>query len=82
MKELRTITHSMAQCFQECRQKWDYRYNRQIVPKKPIRSLDLGSAVHAGLEFWFKFHVAAGALDAALSRGAELGLTVDDQIRV
>lgn len=82
MKELRTITHSMAQCFQECRQKWDYRYNKQIVPKKPIRSLDLGSAVHAGLEFWFKFHLAAGALDAALSRGAELGLTVDDQIRV
>ena len=36
MKELRTITHSMAQCFQECRQKWDYRYNRQIVPKKPL----------------------------------------------
>ena len=27
-------------------------------------------------------HVAAGALDAALSRGAELGLTIDDQIRV
>lgn len=82
MKELRTITHSMTQCFQECRQKYDYRFNRQIVPAKPIRSLDVGSAVHAGLEFWFNFHLAAGAVDAAVSRGAELGLSVDDQIRV
>lgn len=81
-RELKTITHSMTQCFQECRQKWDYRYNKQIVPVKPIRSLDVGSAVHAGLEFWFKFGLRAGAVDAALSRGAESGLTVDEMIKV
>ena len=78
----RIITHSMAQCFQDCRVKFDYRYNREIVPRASVPALDFGSAVHAGLEFWFKFGVKAGAVEAAIERGARCGLDVGDQIKV
>lgn len=81
-RELQIITHSAAECFQECRVKWDYRYNREIVPTEPQPALDFGTAIHAGLEFWFKYGTAAGAVEAGVSRGAELGMATADLCKV
>lgn len=77
-KGKRVLTHSATECFQECRKKWDIRYNKEIVPTEPQTALDFGTAIHAGLEFWFKYGTAKGAVEAAVSRGAELGLGSED----
>lgn len=78
----RILTYSSAECFQECRQKWQYRYGREIVPTEPQTALDFGAAIHAGLEFWFKYSIAGGAVVAAVSRGAELGLSSENLCKV
>ncbi len=59
---MNTLTHSMMQCFQDCRQKYQYRYVDEIVPVTSSDALYFGSAVHLGLESWFKY----GIKDAAL----------------
>ncbi len=79
---LRTLTHSAAECFQECRVKWDYRYNRGIVTTEPQAALDFGSAIHTGLEFWFKYGVAKGAVEAGVAKGAKLGLSNENLCKV
>lgn len=66
------ITYSSMSMFMTCRQKYDHRYNSGIVPTKKPASLLLGSAVHAGLEKWFKLHDKAIALDATFINGIEL----------
>lgn len=48
------VTHSSMHCFMSCRQKYDYRYNRRLLPMERSDALSFGSAVHAGLETWFK----------------------------
>jgi hypothetical protein len=78
----RIITHSAVGCFQECRVKWDYRYRREIVPKEPQTALGFGTAIHAGLEFWFKHGMAKGAVEAGVASGAEQGLKVEDLCKV
>ena len=87
---MKTITHSSVACFQECRRKWDYRYNKEIVPTEPQTALDFGTAIHAGLEIWFKYNGIAktdGALritavETGVGRGAELGLSSGDLCKV
>ncbi len=59
---MKTLTHSMMQCFQDCRQKYQYRYVDEVVPVTSADALYFGSAVHRGLENWFKY----GIRDAAL----------------
>ena len=59
---MNTLTHSMMQCFQDCRQKYQYRYVDEIVPVTSASALYFGSAIHRGLESWFKY----GIKDAAL----------------
>lgn len=71
------VTHTSMHCFMGCRQKYDYRYNKGIVPVGRADSLALGSAVHAGLEMWFKTGLADAAVDAA---GAGDELT--DEMRI
>lgn len=56
------LTHSSMQMFRDCRTKYRYRYQLGIVPRDTEAALVFGSAIHAGLEFWFKF----GSEDAAL----------------
>lgn len=56
------LTHSSMQTFRDCRTKYKYRYQLGIVPTEPEPALVFGSAIHAGLEFWFKY----GTIDAAL----------------
>lgn len=80
--ELKTLTHSSVACFQECRVKWDYRYNKEIVPNEPQTALDFGTAIHTGLEFWFKYSIDKGAVEAGVSQGAELGLSSEDLCKV
>lgn len=80
--EMRTLTHSSVECFQECRVKWDYRYNREIITTEPQTALDFGTAIHSGLEFWFRYGIAKGAVKAGVSRGAELGLISEDLCKV
>ena len=74
----RILTHSAAECFQECRVKWDFRYNREIVPTVAPVALDFGSAIHAGLEFWFKYSIAQGAIEATCACAAERGLSCEN----
>lgn len=81
-KGLRIITHSAAECFQECRVKWDYRYNKEIIPTESQTALDFGTAIHAGLEFWFKYETAKGAVEAAMKAGAKCGLSVENLCKV
>lgn len=81
-KKPRIITHSATACFQECRVKWDYRYNKEIDTTEPQTALDFGTAIHAGLEFWFKYDIAEGAVQAGVKRGAELGLSTEDLCKV
>ena len=82
MRSPRILTHSATEYFQECRVKWDYRYNQGIVTSEPQTALDFGTAIHEGLEFWFTHHLAQGAVDAGVSRGAELGLSVEELCKV
>ena len=79
---LRTITHSSVECFQECRRKWFYRYERELIPTETQTALGIGTAVHAGLEFWFKFGSLPGAVQAAAEAGAYTGLDTESQIKV
>lgn len=51
---LKKITYSMFIAWLSCRQKFDYRYNRCIVPVENMTALSFGSGVHTGLETWFK----------------------------
>lgn len=59
---MKTLTHSMMQCFMDCRQKYQFRYVDEVVPVTSAAALYFGSAVHRGLESWFKY----GIKDAAL----------------
>ena len=81
-KQKRIITHSAVECFQECRVKYDYRYNRELIPAEPQTALDFGTAIHAGLEFWFKYGIEKGALEAALTAGSQAGLSTENMIKV
>ena len=81
-KQKRIITHSAVECFQECRVKYDYRYNRELIPTEPQTALDFGTAIHAGLEFWFKYGIEKGALEAALTAGSQAGLSTENLIKV
>lgn len=81
-KGMRIITHSAAECFKECRVKWDYRYNKEIVPAEPQTALDFGTAIHAGLEFWFRHASAEGAVRAGVEAGAKCGLSNENLCKV
>lgn len=62
MGKTRILTNSMAGCFLSCRQKFDYRYNKEIVPVDDnVVALSFGSAVHAALERWFNYGVKEDA---------------------
>lgn len=61
----RQITYSMFTAWLSCRQKFDYRYNQCIVPRENAVALAFGSAVHAGLETWFKSHDIDKAVEMA-----------------
>ncbi len=80
--DMRTLTHSATECFQECRVKWDYRYNKEIITTEPQTALDFGTAIHTGLENWFKYGIQKAAVEAGVSRGAELGMSSEDLIKI
>lgn len=68
MGNTRILTNSMASCFLSCRQKFDFRFNKQIVPVDDnVTALSFGSAVHAALERWFKYGVKEDAILVAES---------------
>jgi len=69
----RTITHSAMQSFKDCRAKYNYRYLQRLVPVEKREALYFGSAVHAGLEAWFRYGIAEQAIDLAYSFD-EIGL--------
>lgn len=72
-----TVTQSSLHMFLTCRQKYEYRYLKNIVPVKTFESLVFGSAIHKGLEAWFKYGIAQNAIDATHS---EL-LSDEDQLK-
>ena len=72
------LTHSAMMMFLSCRQKYVYRQMQNIVPSARSTALVFGTAVHAGLECWFKTHDVTLAVDAAMSY-AELDL--EDSIK-
>lgn len=62
---MKKITYSMFTSWLSCRQKFDFRYNRNIVPKENATALSFGSAVHEGLEAWFRTGDAELAVELA-----------------
>lgn len=48
MSEL--ITQTEETTFSRCEQRWDWRYNKWLVPFEESPALAMGSAVHAGIE--------------------------------
>ena len=79
MGKTRILTNSMAGCFLSCRQKFDYRFNRQIVPVDDnVTALSFGSAVHAALERWFRYGIKD---DAILVAESFPGLELENQLK-
>ena len=79
MGKTRILTNSMAGCFLSCRQKFDYRFNRQIVPVEDnVTALSFGSAVHAALERWFRYGIKD---DAILVAESFPGLELENQLK-
>lgn len=48
------LTYSSLQTFRNCRRKFDYRYNRELVPLEKDTTLYLGSVWHDCLETWYR----------------------------
>ncbi|OVE78232.1 hypothetical protein BVX98_00750, partial [bacterium F11] len=48
----RTLSHSSISLYQQCPQKWKFRYVDK-VPEKPRAYFSFGKSVHSGLEFLF-----------------------------
>lgn len=78
----RIITHSAMEMFRTCRVKWDYRYNKEIDTAEKETSLAFGSAIHKGLEHWFKYGNAEEAVAAGMAEGAEEGLKSEDLCKI
>ncbi len=64
----------MLNSFLACRRMYDYRYEKNLVPVEKSDTLNFGSAIHSGLEFWFKYHNAKGAVNFMEGRAEELGM--------
>lgn len=47
------LTHSAMSSFRNCRKKYQYRYEMNLVPKTTKPALRLGTAVHKGLEEYY-----------------------------
>lgn len=75
----RILTYSMMNNFLACRRMYEYRYERNLVPVEKSAALSFGTLVHAGLEFWFKYHNANGAVNAVESLAEKLDI---DEIEV
>lgn len=65
------VTNSSMHTFMSCRQKYDFRYNKNIVSCEKAPALSFGTAVHAGLEFWFKYSIEEGAINATICDGID-----------
>lgn len=78
MKKYKLLTYSMMNSFLACRTMFNYRYVKNLVPVEKLDALNFGSAVHSGLEFWFKYHNAKGAINALESRAEESGMDAVD----
>ena len=76
------LTHSEMQAFKNCRYKWHWRYRERLVPTEKITPLEFGSAVHEGLEFWFRYGKAQDAVTIGVERAKKGGLDLEDQIKV
>lgn len=83
------ITSSEIDCFLTCQRKHYLRYVKQIVSTRKEPSMDFGSAVHAGLEEYFKAFLMRAdgnhdtakrmAADAIREKSEELGLEPFDE---
>lgn len=63
----RVLSHSSVSLYQQCPQKWKFRYVDK-VPEKPRSYFSFGKSVHAGLEFLFsQFTEAVPTLDDVLA---------------
>ncbi len=73
-----TVSCSEITTFLSCRMKHEFRYRRRLAPMEESEPLNLGRAVHAGLESWYLRHDQKAALDAvresldSCAAGAEL----------
>lgn len=47
------VRGSELQDFLRCRKRWNYRWNEQLVPKKPNNKLFFGTLFHKFLEVWY-----------------------------
>ena len=44
--------YSMMSCFLTCRRRYDFRYNKNLVPKVATLPLHFGGAIHEALDVW------------------------------
>lgn len=79
------VTTTEARTWLRCREEHRWRYVERLVPVgPPATALGFGSAVHAGLEVWWKHHGTEleGAVFNALKVGMDLGLDGYELVRV
>jgi hypothetical protein len=80
-----TITTSEARTWLRCREEHRWRYVERLLPVGPLATaLAFGSAVHAGLEGWWRSMGLQHeqAIEDAVRVGAELGLDEYQQVMV
>lgn len=80
-KKFKILTYSMMNSFLSCRRLFNYRYERNLVPIERSNTLSFGSAIHAGLEFWFKYHVASGAINALENKCEDMNMSEDESAK-
>lgn len=75
------LTHSAMSQFKNCRKKYQFRYEMGLVPKRRKASLDLGSAVHKGLEIYYQGETITEAIQEAVETLSDIdrnGWTQED----
>ena len=53
--EIVDITYSEMAALDMCPKKWWFGYNQLLVPKKPRRALDIGTATHDAVEAYYEY---------------------------
>ena len=74
----RIVTSSEIDCFQTCRKKYQYRYLEKYRSLKRVTSMEIGKAVHLGLDAWYSGGGVQGAIYKALDYLRTTDLSVDD----
>lgn len=65
------LTQSEFSCHSICPKRWDFRYLQKLSPRKRSVHLDFGSAIHHGLEAFYKRENVSEAVDTYIASTRE-----------